>query len=349
MSRILLVGAGHAHLALLHALARQPLAGVELALVSPFARQAYSGMLPGVIAGHYRRSEAEIDVARLAAAAGARFIEGEVTRFDAARREALLKGGETLVFDGASLNVGSMPSAAVPGAAEHALAAKPFEPFLERLRLPPGTHIAVIGAGAAGVELAMAMRHRGALVSIYSEQPAFPKHVAARVGAALRRQSVNFLSMAVTGIEPGPTVVAGTAQARYDGVVLATGAVPLAWLARSGLAVDERGFVLVERSLRSVSHPEVFAVGDCATVRDAPHPRSGVYSVRQGALLAENLRRLARGEPLKGYRPQRRALVLISCGRRYAIAQRGGWSAEGWWVWRWKDWIDRRWVRRLNR
>lgn len=348
MKRILLVGAGHSHLAVLRSLVKQPLPGARFAVVSPFARQVYSGMLPGVIAGHYRKQEAEIDVARLAARAQAEFIEGEVVGFDAQRRAATLKDGGELVFDCASLNAGSLADASVPGSLEHALAVKPFERFLQRLELSQGMHIAVIGGGAAGAELAMAMRHRGAHVSVYSERSPFPPALATRVAAALRGQSVNFLAMAVTRLEPGPSVIAGPTEARYDQVVLASGAVPLPWLAGSGLATDERGFVLVDETLRSVSHPEIFAVGDCATLRAGPVQKSGVYALRQGKTLARNLRQLVQGQPPAPYRPQRHALLLLSCGRRYAIAQRGGWSAEGRWVWWWKNFIDRRWVKSLT-
>jgi selenide,water dikinase len=118
----------------------------------------------------------------------------------------------------------------------------------------------------------------------------------------------------------------------------------LPWLRESGLAVDKRGFVLVDEQLRSVSHAEVFAVGDCATLRDAPHPKSGVYAVRHAPVLAMNLR----GAQAR-FVPQRRALSLLSCGARYAIAEWGGVSWEGAWVWRWKDRIDRRWVESFRR
>jgi pyridine nucleotide-disulfide oxidoreductase family protein len=348
VKRILLVGAGHAHLAVLRSLLKEPLRDARIGLVSPFARQVYSGMLPGVVAGHYRKQDAEIDVARLAASAQAEFIEGEVVGLDAQRRSATLKDGSELVFDCASLNAGSLADASVPGSLAHALPVKPFELLLQRLDLTRGGHIAVIGGGAGGVELAMAMRHRGAHVSVYSERSAFPPGLAPRVAAALRGESVSFLAMAVTRLEPGPSVIAGATEARYDQVVLASGAAPLPWLARCGLATDERGFVLVDETLRSVSHPEVFAAGDCATLREHPVPKSGVYALRQGQALVQSLRRLVAGQPALAYRPQRHALMLLSCGRRYAIAQRGGWSAEGRWVWWWKDRVDRSWVKSLT-
>jgi selenide,water dikinase len=173
--------------------------------------------------------------------------------------------------------------------------------------------------------------------------------LAARAERALRRTGVDFRpGMAVDGIEAGPVVVSGAARQAFDVVLVATGAAPMPLLRQAGLQCDEAGFALVDGSLRSVSHPEVFVVGDCATLRDAPHPKSGVYSVRHGEVLHENLRRLLQDRPLASYQPQSSALTLLSCGARYAIAQRGGWSAEGMWAWYWKRRIDRNWLRSLE-
>jgi len=352
VKHLLLIGGGHAHIVVLRSLARSPLYGTRITLVAPHARQMYSGMLPGFIAGHYRRDEIEIDVADLARRSYAEFVPGRVAALDGEGRLARLEDGRKLAYDLVSLNAGSLVDTSLPGAA-HATAVKPFEPFIEDLSRLEGRRLAVAGAGAAGAELAMALRYRGAQVTLYSEKPAMAPALAKRVARALRRRAVDLRpGMAVTAIEPGPVVLTGPARQEFDLVVLATGAVPLPWLRESGLETDERGFVVVHDTLQSVSHPEVFAAGDCATLRGAPHPKSGVFSVRHGEALVANLRRLAGDAALEPYVPQKKALLLLSCGERYAIAYRGGsgrtgWSAEGRWVWWWKNWIDRRWVRRL--
>jgi selenide,water dikinase len=344
VKRILLVGAGHAHAYLLASLAKEPLYGARLTLVSPAARQLYSAMLPGVIAGHYRREEAEFDVAMLAERAYTEFIVGAVERLDAERRIATLSDGREVTFDVASLNAGSRTADAVPGSREHALSVKPFERLVDRLRVV--SHVAVAGGGAAGAELAMALRYRGGEVTLYSERAAFSAEVARRVERALRWRGVDYRpGMRVDAVEPGPVVVAGAARQQFDLVLWATGPAPLAWLAASGLALDEHGFVQVDRALRSVSHPHVFAVGDCAALGEA---KSGVHAVRHGKLLAQNLRKLVAGEALEPYVPNPKALLLLTCGARYAIAARGDWSAEGRLTWWWKNAIDRRWMRKLN-
>jgi pyridine nucleotide-disulfide oxidoreductase family protein len=339
VKRLLLIGAGHAHLVVLRSLAEKPLYNARIALVAPHAKQVYSGMLPGILAGHYRRGEAEVDVAALAERGYVEFVQGRVARLDADARTVTLEGGASASYEFACVNAGSLVDASLPGA-EHALAVKPFHEFLSGLRM--AERVAVAGAGVAGAEIAMALRHRGAQVTLYSDKTA----ISARVVRQLRRRQVDYRpGMAVTAIEPGPVVVAGTARQEFDLVLLTTGAAPLPWLRHSGLSTDERGFVLVDRVLRSLSHPEVFALGDCATLADAPHPKSGVYAVRHGEALIENLRRLVAGAALEAYSPQKQALLLVSCGARYAIAQRGAWAAQGRWVWWWKDRIDRRWIR----
>jgi len=342
VKRILLIGAGHAHLVVLRSLAGMPLYGARIALVTPHAKQVYSGMLPGLLAGHYRRAEAEIDIAQLAERGYVEFVQGRVRRFDPGRRSVTLEGGESSGYDHVSINAGSLVEASLPGA-ERALPVKPYDEFLSRLHI--AERVAVVGAGAAGAEIAMALRHRGAQVTLYSEKPS----ISERVVKQLRRRKVDYRpGMPVTAIEPGPVVVAGPAHQEFDLVLLATGAAPPPWLRRSGLRTDERGFVLVDRALRSLSHPEVFALGDCAALADSPNPKSGVYAVRHGEALIENLRRLVAGAELEPYAPQKKALALITCGARYAIAERGVWRAQGRWVWWWKDRIDRRWLRSLR-
>jgi NADH dehydrogenase FAD-containing subunit len=346
--RILLVGAGHAHLSVLRSLAKEALLGVRVTLVTPLARQVYSGMLPGVIAGHYRLGDAQVDIEALCGRAYVEFAPGSVDALDLQARRASLEGGEKLDYDVISLNSGSRVERSLPGA-ERTLLVKPLDDLLAALDQRRLARVAIVGAGAAGAELAMALGHRGAAITLYSDRPTLPGVAGAQIARALRRARVDFRpGMVVTAVEQGPVIVAGPSRQDFDLVILATGPAAPAWLASAGLAVDGDGFALVHDTLQSTSHPEVFVSGDCATLRDAPHPRSGVYAVRHGESLAANFRNLAGGKPLEPYVPQTHALALLSCGSRYAIAQRGSWTAEGYWVSRWKDWIDRRWLRSLR-
>ena len=358
MKQLLLLGGGHAHAFVLRSLIGAPIDGARVTLVTPNRHHLYSGMLPGLVAGHYALGDCVIDLARLAARATVAVVYDRVAAIDPLRRMVRLERGGELEYDVASLNLGSLPNfAAVPGAAEHALAAKPFEPLVaawEALRergRRQTLHIAVAGGGAAGVELAMAMARalaaggRPGEIELYADRPAFAPRLGRRIARALARAGVVLRpGTAVEAVEPGPVVRARGERRSFDAVVWTAGAAALPWLGETGLTLDPNGFILVDETLRSLSHPQVFAAGDCATLLGAALPKSGVYAVRQGAVLARNLRRAAEDRPLESYSPQRISLALISCGGRYAIASWGPLAAEGEWLWRWKDRIDRRWI-----
>jgi selenide,water dikinase len=342
MTRLLLLGGGHAHALVLLKLQNFISKNLAVTLVTPSPSHVYSGMVPGVIAGHYAAADAHIPLAQLAARAGAELVLGSVLRLDTAAKQVVLTGGPILDYDVVSLNLGSTPE----GVREPAIAVKPFEKFIARwrdlLEKGPGEpRIAIAGAGAGGVELAMAMKyaldHRGTggSVDLFSDRFAFRPGVAARLRKALHERSI-------------PLHLNTTITSGFDATFWVTGASALPLLRESGLATNDGGFVRVDPCLRSISHPDVFAAGDAASLEGASLPKSGAYAVRQAAILAENLKRVVRGMPMLDYFPQHDSLSLISCGAKYAIASRGGWSAEGRWAWWWKDWLDRRWVAKFR-
>lgn len=364
MKRVVLLGGGHAHLRVLEAIAREPMPGAEVALISPHPRMVYSGMVPGLVAGHYRAADCEVPLAPLAQRAGVRHVLAAATRLDAAKRTVHLSTGEVAEYDLLSINTGSvMRRDTLPGAREHGLFVRPVEHLvrllddLVALAAQRVLDVVVIGAGAAGVELAMALQHRlsgagdeRARVALVTGGPpplfGYPETVIERARRALMRRRVTLIPETCVAVERGTVVLANGARLACDAPVIATGPEAPEYLAGSGLALDERGFVLVDAMQRSTSHPEVLAAGDVASRDDGAHARSGVYAVRAGPPLAINLRRLAAGGEPVAYRPQRRTLNLISCGNRRAIAAWGEASAEGRWVWWWKNAIDRRFVRR---
>lgn len=353
MKRVLLLGAGHAQLSVLEALARQRLPGAEVALVTPSTRTWYSGMVPGLIARRYSADDCTIDIAALAQAAGVPLRLGRAVALDAAARVVTLADGERIDYDLLSMNTGpTQDRDRLPGAREHALFVRPIEGFVElwqrTLALAEERPLAlvVIGSGAAGVELALAARTAlGARhsITVVCDGPllaAYPPAVGAMAQAALRRANVQLLPGRCTELQARHVIV-GSMRVSCDVPLLATGSDAPAWLAASGLALSDAGFVRVGATLQSTSHPEVLAAGDIIVRDDAPHPRSGVYAVRAGPVLAANLRALVGGGPVAPYVPQPRSLNLLALGDGRAIASWGGWSAQGWLMGWWKDRIDR--------
>lgn len=358
MKRVLLLGAGHAQLALLADLMRQRLPGSEVLLVTPQPQLLYSGMVPGLIAGRYAASDCTIDIAALAKAAGVPLRLGRAVALDAQAREVTLADGERIGYDLLSLNTGPVQHRErIPGAREHALFVRPIEAFVElwqrtrALAEERPLALVVIGNGAAGVELVLAARaglgarHSLTLVCDGALLPTYPPAVGASAQAALRRANVQLLPGRCTAVEARHVAV-GSMRVVCDVPVIATGSDAPAWLAGSGLALDEAGFVRIGATLQSTSHANVLAAGDLSVRDDAPHPRSGVYAVRAGPALAANLRALVGGGTPMPYRPQRRSLNLLALGDGRALASWGGWSAQGWMMGWWKDAIDRGFIRR---
>lgn len=372
---LVLVGGGHAHVAVLKSFGMRPVPGVRLTLVARDVATPYSGMIPGHVAGHYPRDACHIDLGPLCRFAGARLVHAAATGIDMPARRLLVEGRPSLGFDLLSIDIGSTSIAEpVAGADEHALAAKPLDRFLARweavertvLNRRGAAHILVAGAGAGGVELTLALAFRlatllamhGASASalrmtlVDAAPDIMPTHAPAvrrRLGAALARAGVTVrLGVALERIEADAVVLAGGERLPVDATVMVTGAAPAGWLRATGLALDERGFVRVDASLASVSHPDVFAAGDVAAFEPRPLPKSGVYAVRQGPVLADNLRRALTGRPLRAFRPQSLTLALVSTGPRRAVASWGRLALEGDWVWRWKNRLDTRWMRKYR-
>lgn len=368
MKQLLLAGAGHAHLHVLKALAERQWPGVEVTLISPYARQIYSGMLPGWMAGHYRLDQCAAALEPLLKAAGVRFIEDSVSGVNAAQRTVQTRqsGEFTFAYTALSLDTGALvDDSALAATGANLLAIRPIERFivgwtrqLDRFRQQGEARLAVVGGGAAGVELALAARYRLASelgdsrvrVTLIAGSGLLPGHgpsIVKRVAKALAQHRIDVVSGYAAGCPAGLVMSDGSLIA-VDCVIAATGVKAAPWLAESGLALAPDGFVAVHDGQQSVSHPEVFAAGDVASRIDAPHAKSGVYAVRAGPVLAENLDRVLHGQALQSYRPQRRSLYLLATGPKQAIMSWGGICASGGWAWQWKDAIDRRFMKQYD-
>ena len=351
---LVLLGAGHAHMEVLRRFAMRPERGVRLTLIAREPQTPYSGMLPGLIRGDYSFDQAHIDLAPLASAAAARLILAEATGIDLTARSVTVPDRPPIDFDLLSIDVGGIPAMPEGGG----IPVKPIGQFLDRLAnletdLPDGARIAVVGGGPAGSELALALaRREGARMRLVLVTAA-PEPLAdapARAREVARTSLVEAGVEIVCGVQAGPLTDGKLALS--DGSFLeaaaalwATGVVGPGFLANSGLACDAAGCVRVAATLRSISNTNVFAAGDCAAIEDARRPKAGVWAVRAGVKLAANLRRAAQRRRIQRWRPQRQALVIMGLGDGRGLAWRNGIAVWGRPVWRWKDWIDRRWMR----
>lgn len=349
---IVLIGGGHAHALLLRAWGMKPLPGARLTLINPAATAPYTGMLPGFVAGHYDRDDLEIDLVRLARFAGARMIFGRVTAIDRKERLIEVPGRAPIFYDYASIDIGitsDMPD--LRGFLTHGVAAKPLGPFADRWRAHldgGGGSVVVIGGGVAGIELALAMEYalpagtKVTLVEAESVLPGVNAGTVERLRTAWQTARIEVIEhTTVTEVRAGTVVLSDGRTIPAALTVGAAGARPFGWLNETGLDLH-RGYIAVGPDLRSTNDPNIFAVGDCAHLAETPRPKAGVFAVRAAPVLTDNLKAIAAGRPLKPFRPQSEYLKLISLGRKAAVADKGKWSFGGAWAWRWKDWIDQR-------
>jgi selenide,water dikinase len=368
---LVLVGGGHSHVEVLRRLAMQPVSGLRVTVVSREMQTPYSGMLPGFIAGYYTWSDIHIDLAPLCARAGARLITGVVRNLNLGERELCCDDRPPIRYDLLSINSGSAPSIGEIDSADRiGIPVKPLDRFLplwqallEQLHSAGDEkyHLVVVGGGAGGVELALSMQHRFTKVEgltnidiclVTADPKLLIDHnpgVQARLQKVLAKHGVEVrLGTKIVAAERGQLRTDADESIHADGVLWVTQAAAQVWPAEAGLAVDDGGFVRVNEYLQSVSHADVFAAGDVASMDRSPRAKSGVFAVRQGPVLAGNLRRAACGQSLQKYRPQQNFLSLISTGDRRAVASRGSFTTSGAWLWYWKNRIDRRFMAKFK-
>lgn len=350
---LVLIGGGHSHALVLRMWGMDPLPGARVTLIDPNPVAPYTGMLPGLIAGHYRRDELMIDLVRLGRFAGARVILDRATGIDLEARLIHLAGRPPLPYDLAAIDVGitsDLPS--LPGAPDHAVAAKPLGRYAQAweafvAQAPARPRVVILGAGLGGVELALASVHRlggAASVTLLDQAGALLPALAFPARRALQRRLaaagvVLRLGVRVAEVRAGSVLLAGGEEIGSDFTLTATGARPHGWLAETGLRHDG-GFLVTDATLRT-SDPQVFASGDCAGIKGDPRPKAGVFAVRAAKVLHRNLRAALTGKPLQAFRPQADYLKLISLGEKAAVAEKWGLALSGPRFWRLKDRIDR--------
>lgn len=368
MKNLVLIGGGHSHAIALNFLRTHPLPNIRITLITNTAYAPYSGMLPGHVGGFYSFEESHINLKNLAQEANAHWVPDEAIGLDLKQNLVFCRQHPPIPFDWLSIDIGSTPALLkIPGAAEHTIPAKPVPQFLagwnqllQALAVEPAQRpisLGIVGGGAGGVELALTMQarlqHLPVVIHLFHKGERLMSGASAAVGDRLAQLLITrgvqlHLQEQVTAVEPMPAsqrvvVCQSGLRVSCDRIFWLTHASAPAWLQESGLATDVQGFILVTDTLQSVSHPHTFATGDIATVVNHPRPKAGVFAVRQGQPLFENLRRVTSGKASKPFHPQKRYLSLIGTGDQRAIAVWGNLCVGPFrWLWDWKDRIDRR-------
>lgn len=359
IKKLLLLGAGHAHLRVLKHLAKHHPADLDVTLVTPLAWHTHGGRVADVVAGRCPAEASQIAIEPLVQAARAKWLPASCRALDAGHRQLKLTASagapsvpKSLRYDWLSIDTGTVVDhqqleANMPGAAERTLMLQPREAFigfwpqvLELARNHRHLSIVVIGASRSGLETLFAIHER-------LQREGLPRHslslltggteVGEGLPAGARQfllQRLRWLNITVlhevcTGVlEHAVTLGAGASLACDAPILALTGQAP-PWLRASGLALDDAGRVLVNAQGQSTSHPQIFAAGAVCTSAAVPSRDAGLT-------LAHNLLAAHAGQPLRAHRQRRRSLELLDIGHGQAMARWGGLYASGAWAAAWK-------------
>jgi pyridine nucleotide-disulfide oxidoreductase family protein len=357
-SDLLLIGGGHAHITALRWLKKHPCPDITLTLVNPRAFAVYSGMVPGFVAGHFGRSDVEVDLERLCAESGVRITYDSIVALDPVQKRANGQSGKSYTFDLASIDVGIVSAPPDVSKRSASLTVKPMSHFVEAWAQDSddlSCGVAIVGGGLGGVELAFAVRHqmrsrglpdtvRVSLIDraeiLSASAPSLRRSLRKRLISAgvdiFEKTEVSSHQKRALKLDSGQTLAAQL-------VLWTAGARAHDWLGESGLET-RNGFPVVTTCLQSVSHPDVFISGDTASFADIRVPKAGVYAVRQGPVLMQNMIAQSQGAPLRAFPPQKDYLKLVSLGARTAIAEKWGLTVQLPGLWGIKTWIDRSFV-----
>lgn len=378
--KIVLLGIGHTNAHVVGQWAKHPIAGCDLICISDYPTTTYSGMLPGTLASQFQDSEMRIDLASLAARAGATLLVARTCGLDRENARVFFSDREPVPFDLLSIGVGSRPVGSSDFEGSPLLVpVKPMQTFLQRLwshlrqadshsRDHAGTgnrvdhrKIAIVGGGVASIEIALCLHHQlehepiGGpwTIEIISGTETVASGLTRRGvrridGILQQRGIVVHRGTRVTDVDASSLTTQDGQRRAVSCVVWATGASPPPVLSTLDLDTDESGFVATAATLQSTTDPRIFAVGDSGTIVGHPAPKAGVYAVRQAPVLWHNLNAAIDRTPMKSFEPQRDFLKLINTGDGKAILEYGRWSTHGRWCWELKKWIDKRFIREFQ-
>lgn len=365
--RIVLCGAGHAHVHVAANAARLRARGIDVTLVAP-GDLWYSGMAAGVLGCRYPLRATHFDPELLIRGQGGSFVRTKAVGLDRQARIVRLACGGSLPFDVVSFNVGSEVDLGSLGPLSATTrAVKPIQGLLHlraEIEQPhsasgPPTRIVVVGGGPTGIEVAANLAHAttgkrdSVAVTLLARGdgllPGRGRGAALTAMAALRRRGVDVRTNAeVIRIHPFVAILATGAPIAFDFLVLATGLRPATMMGELGLPVGSDGGLLVDDQLRSLADPRAFGAGDCITMAGRTLPRIGVFGVRQGPVLLNNLEAALTGAKLHPYVPQTHYLSIVNLGAGEGLALWGRFYWRSRLCMRLKDWLDARWVRRYR-
>ncbi len=362
--RILLLGGGHANIQVLHGLASLDASEIQVTLISDSRFSPYSGMIPSFMAGVYKANQLHFDLESICHRYGFQFVEAKVTRIEASQNKVETSNGQIFEYDICSINLGIQPQEILGHPEDMSIVyLKPISKLIEKWEKIKTSEqeikdITVIGGGAGAFEIAVACRRFFSRADqkirmITGSHLLLAEH--SKLTRQWARQSLSKLRIdlvegkRVEKIEDTQLVLNDGTSIKQQICFIGITAKAPSLFRDSNLPRDEQGFVLVDAKLRVQSFENIFAAGDCCHFAPKNLPKAGVYAVRQGPILLQNIQALLNEKlSMVDYKPQKNFLTILVSGENQGIASYANFAVRGRLAWILKNRIDLKFMTRFQ-
>lgn len=340
--------------------------GHRVTVIGQSEHHYYSGMGPGMLGQTYTPEQIRFHTRQTVENKGGRFVKETATHIDPTSQHVITTSGSQYHYDLLSCNAGSLvPTYMIEGDCQRIFPVKPIEGLIKAqqqliaLSSRPLVKVAVIGGGAAGIEIA---GNAWWLLSKYCQGKyeiriicqgrilhRFPEKVRTAVIKSLEQRDIKFIEHHnVTRISNHHIEFHPGKRHQADLIFMATGVRPSPIFRASGLPTGPEGGLKVNAYLQCTDYPNIFGGGDCVYFKDQPLNKVGVYAVRQNPVLYQNLMASMTGKPLATFSPGGAYLLIFNLGNKSGLFYKKGVMLMGpiaFWI---KDYIDRRFMRKFQ-
>lgn len=358
MQKLVLVGAGHAHLYILKQLIEQPIEEIEVTLISPSEYQYYSGMFSGFTEGLYDIDDIRINVEQLCEKAHITWKKEALVSIDPKQKMFLTEQGSVDTYDVISFDIGSLTAHSdTKGVKEYTKRIKPNYYVEQSIKeMQTSDKPVIVGGGVAGTELALSLQawrkknHIQEPVTLISSSERLleqeSEKASKKIAQIVHERGLNlYLNAKATEVNSTKIVLENGMKIPYQDALWLTGPRAPELFKLSKLPVDGKGYLMVESTLQVKEYPSIFGAGDCVTLSHAPDtPKNGVFAIREAPILWENIKGFLTNGEGSHYTPQKRYLAIMSIGYKKGFMLYNPFYYDGKWAWILKHRIDKKFI-----
>ncbi|MED1865312.1 FAD-dependent oxidoreductase [Fictibacillus nanhaiensis] len=354
MTKLLLIGGGHAHLSILRSLLHEKMSDLEITLITSSKFQYYSGMFSGFTEGLYDEDEIRIDLESLCSRASVSFIEDTIISFDPMQKVLLGFSGEIYHFDVISFDIEPWVSSELISTSE----LTPKHHFIEKIKkLRSSEAPVIVGDSSRAVELALSvsswrntynLSNSVTLISPSSLLHSYGAKATKKIREIAHDHNLEFYeNEQVNEAKDSYVTTKNGTKIKYSIILPITEPKASSLFKQALLPVDSDGFLLVEDTLQNDEYPYVFGAGNCVTISMYSElVKNDFHATKQGPILWRNIKRFLFGQSLESFKPYTSPFSIISTGKQQGLFIFRNVTLYGKWVWYMKNFNDQKFIKR---